>query len=176
MADTPVTGEVSNSKIAAVFDTTAAAREAAAALAGTAGLEAVQVQVITPDEPRVDVKLEPENRGIWRTIVKAHTRLAIIGGIVGALAFFMLKAVGVPYIVASPWAAGLVMTSFGLLAGLLLGGLVALRPDHDRYIQAAHDAVAEGRTTVVVHAFSGEQQQAAAEFLSARGGEVTRTL
>ena len=38
------------------------------------------------------------------------------------------------------------------------------------------DAMDEGRSTVVVHALSGEQQKAAAEFLSSRGGEVTRTL
>ncbi len=176
MSDTPLTGEVSNSKLAAVFDTAVAARAAAGAVAQALGLQSAQVQVITPDESRADARLEPESHGIWRTIVVAHLRLGIAGAVVGALAFALLAWRGVPYIVQSPWAAGLVMTAFGALAGLLLGGLVALRPDHDRYIHATHEAMSERRTTVLVHAFSIEQKNAAAEFLSARGGEVTRTL
>ena len=68
------------------------------------------------------------------------------------------------------------LLGFGITAGLFLGGLVALRPDHDRLVNATHDAMQEGRGTVVVHAFSSEQQQAAADFLSSRGGEVSKTL
>src|SRR5690606_40901044 len=96
--------------------------------------------------------------------------------VAGAVVVGLLSWLGVPSIVSSPWAAGPVLVGFGGLAGLLLGGLVSLRPDHDRYIQATHEAMDERRTTVVVHAFSPEQQKAAAEFLAARGGEVTRTL
>ena len=54
--------------------------------------------------------------------------------------------------------------------------LVALRPDHDRYVEAARDAMDGGKTTVVVHAFSSEQANSAGEFLRAQGGEVTSTL
>jgi hypothetical protein len=176
MSETALTGEVSNSKVAAVFDTAAAARSAAADVVQALGLEAAQVQVITPDEQNAEAKLEPESRGIWRTIGIAHVRLGIVGAVAGALAFAAMMWLGVLYIVQSPWAAGLVMIGFGTLAGLLVGGLVALRPDHDRYIQATRDAMAQRRTTVLVHAFSSEQKNAAADFMSARGGEVTRTL
>ncbi len=176
ISDVPVTGEVSNSKLAAVFDSAATARTAAAAVAEALGLQPAQVQVITPDEPRADAKLEPESRGIWRTIVIAHVRLGIAGAVVGALAFGLLSWRGVPFIIQSPWAAGMVLVGFSAVAGLFLGGLVALRPDHDRYIQATHDAMAERRTTVLVHAFSAEQQDAAADVLTAHGGEVTKTL
>ena len=172
----PITGEVSNHKLAAVFDSAATARDAAAALAEAVGLEPAQVQVIAPDEPRADAKLEPESRGIWHTIVLAHLRLGILGAIAGAVVFGLLFWLGVRFIVSSPWAAGPVLVGFGALAGLLLGGLVSLRPDHDRYIQATHEAMEERRTTVLVHAFSSEQQGAAAEFLAGRGGDVTKTL
>lgn len=103
-------------------------------------------------------------------------RRGIVGAIIGALAFGVMMWLGVLYIVPSPWTAGLVMTGFGAVAGLMPGGLVALRPDHDRYIQATHDAMAERRTPILVHAFSAEQKNAAADFMSARGGEVTKTL
>jgi len=69
-----------------------------------------------------------------------------------------------------------VMMFFGGVAGLMLGGLVSLRPDHDRYVQATRDAMAAGNTTVVVHAFSADQRHQAAELLRSNGGEVTSTL
>lgn len=176
MSDNPLTGEVADSKLAAVFATRRAAQEAADALVAGTGLQSAQVKVIRPDSADVAIKLEPEGGGIWRTIVRAHAKLAVAGGIVGLLAFAALYALGIAMVVRSPVAAGLVLLAFGTIGGLMLGGLVALRPDHDRYVQATRDAMEEGRSTVVVHALSGEQQQAAADFLASRGGEVTRTL
>ena len=176
MSDNPLTGEVADSKLAAVFATRRAAQEAADALIASSGLQSAQVKVIRPDSADVAIKLEPEGGGIWRTIIKAHAKLAVVGGILGLVAFGVLYAMGIPMVVQSPVAAGLVLMAFGITGGLMLGGLVALRPDHDRYVQATRDAMEEGRSTVVVHALSGEQQQAAADFLSSRGGEVTQTL
>jgi len=172
----PITGELSNSKVAAVFAQESTARQAANAVASALSLGAAQVQVITPSEPHPGRKLEPESRGIWRTIGIAHVKLAIVGAVVGVIAFFVLRGMGVPFIVNSPIAAGLVLLWFGALAGMFLGGFVALRMDHDRYIEAARDAMAAGHTTVVVHAFSTEQRSQAAEFLRAQGGDVTSTL
>lgn len=176
MSDNVLTGEVSNSKLAAVFSSRRAAADAAQALIAGSDLQPAQVKVIGPDEPDVAVKLEPEGGGIWRTIVVAHVRLGIVGAVVGLVVFGVLTAMGVPMVVQSPWAAGLVLLSFGAVAGLLLGGLVSLRPDHDRYVHATRDAMEAGRGTVVVHALSVAQRQAASEFLAARGGDVTRTL
>ena len=76
MSNHPLTGEVSNSKLAAVFDTAAAAREAAAGLVQALALHPTQVKVVTPDEPDAAIKLEPEGRGIWRTIVRSGAALA----------------------------------------------------------------------------------------------------
>lgn len=172
----PITGELSNSKLAAVFPRESAARAAAQALSATLSLGPAQVQVITPAERHPGQKLEPESGGIWRTIVIAHVRLGIVGAIAGVLLFAALYAMGLPFIVNSPMAAGLVLLFFGAVAGLMLGGLVALRPDHDRYVEATRHAMEEGNSTVVVHAFSAEQRDKAAELLRAQGGEVTSTL
>lgn len=177
MPDTTLlTGEVSNSKVAAVFPSLPEARRAAAAVSTALSLGAAQVQVITPAEPHPGRKLEPETRGIWRTIVVAHLRLGVVGAIVGLVAFAVLMAIGLPFITRSPVAAALVLLFFGTLAGLLLGGLVALRPDHDRYVEATRDAMAAGNTTVVVHAFTVEQREQASDFLREAGGDVTSTL
>ena len=176
MSDIPLTGEVSNSKLAAVFDSRRAAREAAAALCRELDVALPQVKVIGADSTDVDIQLEPEGGGIWHTILRAHMWLGIWGAVLGLVAFGLLYWGGVPFIVQSPVAAILALLFFGSTAGLLLGGLVSLRPDHDRYIHATHDAMEQGRTTVVVHALSSEQRSRAAEFLAARGADVTQTL
>ena len=176
MSDHLLTGEVSNSKLAAVFDTESQARAAAAAVTAETTLQPAQVKVITPDEPTPGVKMEPEGQGILRTIIVAHAWLGLAGVLAGLGAFALTLWVGVPFIVQSPWAAGLAMAAFGGVGGLMLGGLVALRPDHDRYILATREAMAERRTTVVVHALSEDQLTRANDVLSARGGEITRTL
>lgn len=173
---TVVTGEVSNSKVAAVFPSEVVAREAAEAIRAAIGLEPVQVQVITPGEPHPGRKMEPESQGILRTMIVAHVRLGIVGAALGALAFAVLYARGLPLITQSAWLAGAVMVSFGAVAGLMLGGLVSLRPDHDAYIQSVRSALAEGHSAVVVHAFSSEQRDSAAAELRARGGDTTSTL
>lgn len=176
MSDNPLSGEVSNSKLAAVFDSDAAARQAAEAVLAAAGLQAAQVKVVTPGEPDANIRLEPEGQGIWRTIVVAHVKLGILGAVLGAVAFAIMMGAGLPFVTRSPLAAGLVTISFGAVAGLLFGGLVSIRPDHDRFVHATHDAMAARRTTVVVHALSREQLQRARDVLAERGGEVTSTL
>lgn len=177
MSDNPLTGEVSNSKVAAVFPMSASARSAATALVDQLGFKPAQVKLITPDNAAdTDIKLEPESRNIWRTIVVAHWKLAVLGAVAGAVVFAVLMLMQVPYVATSPLAALGWLVLYGTIGGLFLGGLVALRPDHDRYIQAVRDAIAAGSSAVVVHALSSQQQNDAADFLAEHGGEVTRTL
>lgn len=174
--DSPLTGEVSNSKVAAVFANEAAAREVAARVRSTLQLSDAQVQVITPSDRRPGRKLEPESEGIFRTIIRAHVRLGLLGAVAGAVAFGVLWAMGLPLIVNSAVMAAAVMVAFGAVAGLMLGGLVALRPDHDLYINKVYDALGEGRSAVVVHAFSREQNAQAEDLLKDASGEVVSTL
>ncbi len=176
MSDLPVTGEVSNSKLAAVFDRESEARAAMQAVVSGAGLQPVQVKLVTPAEPNPGIKLQPEGQGIWRTILLAHLKLGIAGTVVGALAWAVLMWLGVTLIVSSALLAAVAFMFMGAIAGLMLGGLVALRPDQDRYVQATRDAIAHDRFTVVVHALSAEEAERAAKVLSGLGAEVTRTL
>jgi hypothetical protein len=174
--ETVLTGEVSNSKVAAVFATAAAARDAAAGIRRTLALQDAQVEVLAPGDAHPRRRLEPESRGIWKTIVRAHVRLGIVGALFGLVAFAALYFGGVQFIVRSPVASVLVLLFFGATGGLMLGGLVALRPDHDRYVQHAITALETGRAVVVVHAFSSGQREQAARELEALGGETTSTL
>ncbi len=174
--NSPLTGEVSNSKVAAVFADEGAARAAAARLQTALQLTDAQVEVITPADRGPGRKLEPESEGILRTIVRMHVVLGLVGAVGGALVFAVLWAMAVPMIVNSAIMAATVLVVFGIVAGLMLGGLVSLRPDHDRYIATVLEAIGEGRSAVVVHAFSRQQNAQAAGMLKAASGEVVATL
>ena len=62
------------------------------------------------------------------------------------------------------------------MLGLMLGGLVALRPDQDAYIVSVREALREGRCAVVVHAFDAAQKARADELLAQLSPETVTTL
>ena len=64
-----LTGEISDSKVAAVFDSEDRARSAALEIRSRLGLRDSQVQVISPHDRHPGRKLLPEGRGIFRTII-----------------------------------------------------------------------------------------------------------
>ncbi|KFL36269.1 hypothetical protein [Arenimonas donghaensis] len=176
MSDLPLTGEVSNSKLAAAFESEATARAAVIVLVDQTSLETTQLKVVKPGERHPGIALEPEGGGIFRTLLVAHLWLGLAGLAVGGIAFAVMLSLGVQLVVASPWPSAFVLVFFGGMLGLMLGGLVALRPDHDPYVLATRDAMTKGQTTLVVHALSSEQADQAAALLAEMGGEVTRTL
>ena len=120
MTTTPITDEYSNHKLAAVFHSAQGAQDAARSLVSKLGLGESQVQLVAPGEPVPGRKLEPESRGILRTIVVSHVRLAVVGAIAGLLVFAVLYALGVPFIVQSPIASALVLLAFSTFGGMML--------------------------------------------------------
>ena len=171
-----LTGERSDSKVAAVFERESTARTVAGRLRRRLGLQSSQVQVVTPGDGHPGRKLEPEGRGIVRTIIVAHYKLGLAGMVLGGLVFAAMHAIGLGAVSNSPWAAAAVMIGYGGVFGLLAGGLVSLRPDHDPYIIKVQDALEAGRCAVVVHAFDSGQRDRAVEELAGAGGEPVRTL
>ncbi len=168
--------ELSNSKVAAIFADPAVARETAGRLRQALQLEEAQVQLIGPGDARPGRKLEPESEGIFRTLLRAHLRLGLLGAVAGAVVFAVLWSKGIPYIVNSAVMAAAVLVGFGVVGGLFLGGLMTLRPDHDPYITRVYAALDEGRTAVVVHSFTREQKTQALAFLKQYSDEVVGTF
>lgn len=170
-----VTGEASGRKIAAIFDTVDRAREVAVHLRDGLSLVDVQVSVLTPHDRHPGRKLEPETQGIFRTMLRAHARLGVAGALVGALVFGVFWWLGIGMIVNAAAPAAFALIVIGGMVGLMLGGLVTLRPDHDVYINRVFEALGEGRCAVVVHAMSAEQAASARQQLEAAGGDVVAT-
>lgn len=172
----PITGELSNSKVAAIFDSERTARSCARRLRDALRLRPSQVQVITHDDRHPGRKMEPEGGGIFRTIITAHAKLGVAGLLLGVAVFATLYASGLQMIHSSPGFAAALIIGYGGVLGLMAGGLVSLRPDHDPYIEKVREALAEGRSAVVVHAFNAGQRNAAREALDKAGGDTIRTL
>ena len=171
-----VTGEMSDSKVAAVFDDEREARAIGRQVQELLHLAPAHGQGVTAQTAHPGRKLEPEGQGIFRTILLAHYRLGIAGLVAGALAFAALYLAGVEAVVNSPALAAMAISFFGGVAGLFAGGLVSLRPDHTAYLLKVRDALAEGRCAVVVHAFDVRQRDQARDALRAHGGETVATL
>lgn len=171
-----LTEEVSNSKVAAIFSSPAQAQLQADRVRTALGLAGSQVQVLTPKDHRPGSKLEPESHGIFRTMLWAHAKLGAIGAVVGVIAYLVMRMLAIPMIVNSPGLSFGVLLAFGAVAGLFLGGLVTLRPDHDPYVFKVLGALREGDSAVIVHAFSTEQRDQARQMLETAGGETVATL
>lgn len=171
-----LTGETSDHKVAGVMGGEAAAHETAAAVRAKTGMREEQVRVLSPGDDRIGPTLEPESRGILHTMIRAHIWLGLAGAVVGALACGIMFALGVQFIVLSPWRSAVLLIGFGTVGGLMLGGAVSLRPDHSPYIAASRDALRQGNSVVVVHARSTAELKQAEVILKASTAETVRTL
>lgn len=169
-------GERSLSKVAAVYETEAAAESAARQVTDLPDIQKRQVQVVRPFDPEWGRRLEPEGVGIWRTAVRAHVTCSIVGLSLAALVFVVLWTGGVTAIVTTPGMSLVAMLLFGLMFGLMVGGLITIRPDHDVVVAPVRDAVKNGRWSVVVHPSSRTQLVETARTLGQTGVPIFQTL
>lgn len=147
-------GEVSLTKVAGVFPDKGQADAAAADVLKAPGMAPGQVRVLGSQDARMarrDIfgrSLDPEQRGIFRTLFITHGITGVIGAIVG----------------------------FSITFGLLLGGLIAIRPDHVWLITAVRSGLKQGKWAVIVHPVDTGQTAAARELLLKSGAEILKTL
>ena len=88
-ASATINGEVFDHKLAAIFDNETSARKAAEVVGGTLDSKAAKVFLVGPNDAHQGWELEPEDRGIWRTMLKAHLWLGVVGAAMGLLLFFL---------------------------------------------------------------------------------------
>lgn len=175
-------GERSLTKVAGVFPARAQAEQAARRLTQGSGFGAEQVEVLEPgdgDWRRADVlarKMEPEERGIWSTIIRAHVLAGVIGFLLGAALCLVLWMAGQPGVRSTPGIALVAMAGFGTTFGLLAGGLLSMRPDHGRVIALVRQYLREGHWAVVAHPDTPEQAAQAENTLKQGSERVVRTL
>jgi len=171
-------GERSVTKVAAVYDNAESARLAAEAMRRESGMEQWQVRIVRPGEPDFGAQVEPEDDGIWHTVLRAHASCGVIGLGLGLALFAGMYMAGQQAVVTSPWLAAIAMGGFGIIFGLLAGGALSMRPDHAPLIAATRNAVNTGHWAVIGHPVSETQASAASHSLHRHGhpDEEVRTL
>jgi hypothetical protein len=166
-------GERSLTLVGADFPDRSSALRAQRLLKGEASLDG-EVAVIGPDDPLAARKLEPEQAGIFKTALRSLVVLGAVGGAIGAGVAVALAAAGWPAAAGSLGYAVLFMSAFGSYVGMLLAGVVTLRPDHAYVIRRMRDAMARRRWAVVVRPLSRSLAKVAATRLR-RMGATPRT-
>lgn len=168
-------GEVSNHKMVAVFDSTAQAQQAATALREATAFGPDQLDVVDPTTGNRNRRLWPESRGIWRTWLKAHAVFGAAGAVIGLVAFLTLYLVDFRVVSNNPVLAGIVFLHVPTLMGLLVGGLFTLRPDQAPYLYTARDALDNGKSILLVHARTSEELSVARQVLEQPALATVRT-
>lgn len=175
-------GEQSLTKVAAVFDNRGSAETVANELRQVAGMEDAQVKLVGPNDlagvssPPLSRKLEPEQAGIFRTVLRTHLVTGAMGVVAGALLYLIFRVVGNAAVASNPLASLGVMLFFGGIFGLMLGGLIALRPDHYRVVALVRKAIKRGRWAVVSHPVNHHQTSLVLDQLHRRGAQVVRSF
>lgn len=167
--------EQSLTKLAASFRDASHATRIAEDLRRLPDMHGGQVQVIHPHDHDWSRKVEPEGVGIWRTAVRAHVTCGVLGLMAGAVVFAGFYAFGERALTAAPSVTLLAVLMFATMFGLMVGGVLTVRPDHEGLLAAVRQAVAAGLWTVIVHPVSAEQECAAERTLRATGAPVART-
>jgi hypothetical protein len=169
-------GESSFSRVTGIYDQADEARHVVEDILHDSGMEPDQVKVVVPDDPAESSKREPKQAGIAHTLFKAHITLGITGLISGLLFAGALMLIGVEFARASPYYTVFIAMGFGGVLGMMMGGLVSLRPDHDVLISKVEEATQEGRWAVVVHPRNAAQQARAEAVIIHSHGHMVHTF
>lgn len=155
--------------VGARFASRAAAEDAVERLASE-GVARAQVEILSADG-QMRVARSAERRATRTALIRWHVLLGAAGLLAGVLAWLFAWYAGSSLVHAMPALMLFVAASFGAVAGLLLGGLLAIRPTKGWLAAAARDDARAGDFPVVVHATSRKQARQAREILVAARGD-----
>jgi hypothetical protein len=171
-----LSGEASRTLLAAIYPDHEAAERAAASVARRVPFVPWQLSVLQPGDSRFARKVEPERLGIKLTLIRSHVWAGLAGLIAGLLGSGLMIAMGWLGAHNSPGVVTATIATFCTMGGLMLGGLLSLRPDHAYVIEHLHNALAAGKWAVVARPTNKVQTREALSSLDASGGEVLRSV
>ncbi|MDQ7988341.1 MAG: hypothetical protein REI09_01795 [Candidatus Dactylopiibacterium sp.] len=171
-----LTGETSRTLVGAIYADRAAATAVASRLIAHVALATWQVSVLHPGDTAFARKLEPEREGIWHTLIRSHVVLGLAGMVLGAVIGGVMVMGNLMSAADSPGAVMAAAVGFCTMGGMMLGGLISLRPDHTRVNERLRGALAEGKWAVVVHPADTDQTRRVTDLLEGSGGEIVRSI
>lgn len=168
-------GERSLTIVGAVFPNRRWALSAAEELQREPDLRG-DVSVVVPDDPHAARKMEPESAGIWRTALRSHAILGAAGLVAGLGVAAALYLGGWQPAVTSPVLTAVFTGVLGTFFGMLMAGLVTLRPDHGIVIEELREGIENEKWAVVVRPESEADAELAEKRLREMGSTPVRSL
>ena len=173
-----VFGEESITKVVGVYSDRASALTARERLAAMK----MATVLLQPSDARwrardfLSRSFEPESRGIWHSLIRTHLLAGMIGLALGLCIWGVLNAQGVSMVTSSPMLSLMFIAFFAAMMGLMVGGLLALRPDHSVVFEELRSALRDGSYAVVAHPTDRAGVDAAIRVLEPGSQRVIRTL
>tara|TARA_R110000764_G_scaffold174561_2_gene261033 strand:+ start:257 stop:769 length:513 start_codon:yes stop_codon:yes gene_type:complete len=163
-------------KVSAVYPDEFKARAGLQSVLSSSGLTSSVTKLVAPHDNHFDQKLEKNDKKVGLFMLKAHLSFAIFGIILGLLGAVILAFYGPAYTQASPVFTAIALSVLGFFFGLMLAGLVSLRPDQDGVVNQTREATQEGKWVVVVSTPSHEKTQQVNDILSETAESVTSSF
>lgn len=171
-----LTGERHGHKVAGIFGDSERLQACRDQLIESIDRAADQIEVLDSETESTAWALEPEPRGIWHTLVRAHLWLGLAGAIAALPIYALMMAMEVAFVVGNPWASLVLLVAFCTTGGALLGGLVTIRPDHALYVSRIKAALDRDQQVLVFHAVDRRQGRTAKECLDLHADTTIATL
>lgn len=175
-------GERSLTKVAGLFAQKSQAESSMEQVLRSGGLNAAQVRLLGPQDAHTARRewlgraMEPESAGMARTFLQTHLVGGMAGAVAGLALYLWFYRAGHPMIASSPAVAFIAIVGFAVTFGLLLGGLLTMRPDHVRLITRVRSALRHNQWAVVAHPINSEQTERVRQVLEKSAAEVVSTL
>ena len=163
-------------KVGAAFDSVEKAELAADQLEQQFGIRFDAIEIVKPKDRSFEQKLEPEGKGIRNTVIRSNVTMGVVGVVVGGLVALCLHQLQIPMVVFSPYYTTFFVMALCGVGGLLLGGLISLRPDHDRLIQFSRQVTNQRRWMLLVHVETVEQKREVKKYLHRFSDEIVASL
>ena len=134
------------------------------------GIPAAQVEILH-GSGHMQVARGAEKRATRMALIRWHVLLGAAGFVVGVLCWLFAWYARLALALAMPALTLFVCGAFGAVAGLLLAGLLSLRPAKGWLAAKARDDARAGDFPVVVHATDRQQAHRAREILASADGD-----
>ncbi len=173
--------ERSPHKVAGIYAQHDAARDARHEIVVESGMTERQVRVLSPQAHATDLdtlfrEIEPQGgRRPW-LLVRTHLVLGTLGAIIGVGVFVIAWALDSPRLQSAPVAGLLVFAFLAAVVGMLIAGLVSLRPDERVLATRLQTRLRHGQWAAIAHPVDHRQSSAARRVLDRSANLVIRTL
>jgi hypothetical protein len=99
-----------------------------------------QISTVSPEDIDFEYKLEPDSKGIGQTVLRSHLILGFACSVVGLIIAGVLMTIGPAFATSSPVMMLSAAAILGAFIGLLIAGVISIRPDHEQPINSARHA------------------------------------